>query len=144
MKKKIFAAAMALCLMAGTSVFAQQTRANRMPKERPTAEQMAQRMTDRMTQELKLTDAQTKQVYDLNLQQVKQMQEHRDQMRAARKAEAAKMKTILTSEQYEQWTEMEGPMYGAHKKACADGKRGDCKDGKKCPKERKCGKGGRR
>ena len=88
MKKKIFAAVTALCLMAGTSVFAQQQNKSDAPKERPTAEQMAQRKTDRMTEQLKLTEAQAKQVYAINLAQIKEMIAQREKMEAARKAEA--------------------------------------------------------
>lgn len=40
-------------------------------------EQMAQRMTERMQKELKLTDAQAKEVYNLNFQQIKEMQARR-------------------------------------------------------------------
>ena len=58
MKKKIFAVAAALCLMAGTGAFAQEAKPAAAPKERPTVEQMAQRMTERRQKELKLTDAQ--------------------------------------------------------------------------------------
>ena len=60
MKKRIFAVAAALCLLAGTGAFAQDSKKAPMMKERPTAEQMAQRMTERMQKELKLTDAQAK------------------------------------------------------------------------------------
>ena len=45
-------------MMAGTSAFAQQAETPRtMAKERPTPEQMAQRMTDRMAEKYELTDA---------------------------------------------------------------------------------------
>lgn len=37
------------------------------------------------------------------------MQAHRDQMRAARSAEAEKMKKILSTEQFMQWAQMQGP-----------------------------------
>ena len=107
MKKKIFAAVTALCLMAGTSVFAQQQNKPDAPKERPTAEQMAQRKTDRMTEQLKLTEAQAKQVYAINLAQIKEMIAQREKMEAARKAEAEKMKSILTTEQFMQWSQMQ-------------------------------------
>ena len=50
-------------------------------------EQMAQRMTERMQKELKLTDAQAKEVYNLNFQQIKEMQAMREKMREARKAD---------------------------------------------------------
>lgn len=46
-------------MLAGTSAFAQQTEAPRTKaKQRPTPEQMAQRMSDRMAQRYELTDAQ--------------------------------------------------------------------------------------
>lgn len=112
MKKRIFAAVMALCLMAGTGAFAQNQNRQRMRREMPTAEQMAQRKTDRMKEKLNLTEEQTRQVYDYNLQEIKQMQSMREQMRAARQAEAEKMKSILTPEQYKQWTEAQGPECG--------------------------------
>ena len=70
-------------------------------------EQMAQRMTERMQKELKLTDAQAKEVYNLNFQQIKEMQAMREKMREARKAEAEKMKSILTTEQFMQWSQMQ-------------------------------------
>lgn len=138
MKKQIFAAAMALCLMAGTSVFAQKQNRAPMPKERPTVEQMAQRMTERMTDQLNLTDAQAKQVYEINLGQIKQMQAQREQMRAARTAEAEKMKSILTTEQFVKWSQMQGPRPGEHhgKMAGRNGKH--CKDGKPCRKGNDC------
>jgi len=88
MKKRIFAVAMTLCRFAGTSAFAQDRRAPRT-KERPTAEQMAQRKTDRMVEKLNLNEDQSKQLYELNLQEVKDMQAQHERMRAARKAQAA-------------------------------------------------------
>lgn len=125
---------MALCLLAGGSALAQNAKRTPMTKERPTAEQMAQRMTDRMSERLDLTEAQTRQIYELNLQQMQQMQAHREQMIANRRAEAEKMKTILTAEQYEEWQQMQGPRCRQHREPC-------CKDGKKrscnepCPKK---------
>ena len=46
MKKRIFAVAAALCLLAGTGAFAQDSKKAPMMKERPTAEQMAQRILE--------------------------------------------------------------------------------------------------
>ena len=112
MKKRIFAVAAALCLMAGTGAFAQEAKPAAAPKERPTVEQMAQRMTERMQKELKLTDAQAKEVYNLNFQQIKEMQAMREKMREARKAEAEKMKSILTTEQFVQWSQMQAKRPG--------------------------------
>lgn len=152
MKKRIFAVAAALCLMAGTGAFAQEAKPAAAPKERPTVEQMAQRMTERMQKELKLTDAQAKEVYNLNLQQIKEMQAMREKMREARKAEAEKMKSILTTEQFMQWSQMQkqqmrmpgqrghGPQ-AMHKGK--DGKKqGECKANcdKPCPVRDKKGK----
>ena len=145
MKKKIFAAAMALCLIAGTSgAFAQDGKPEAARRERPTVEQMAQRMTERMEKELKLTEAQAKQVYDVNFQQIKEMMAQREKMQQARKAEAEKMKSILTTEQFVQWSQMQtqrpeqrghGPQMmhkGADKdKSCCD---------KPCPRKDRKGK----
>ncbi len=142
MKKTFFAAFMAFCLLAGSSAFAQQNRSAQAPKERPTAEQMAQHRTERMTKELGLNEAQAKQVYALNLQQAKAMEAKRDdkqadrqKMQTARQANDAQMKSILTADQYTKWSEMQN--------ARQDGKHGpkDCKSGK-CGKDSlKCGDG---
>ena len=137
MKKRIFAVAAALCLMAGTGAFAQEAKPAAAPKERPTVEQMAQRMTERMQKELKLTDAQAKEVYNLNFQQIKE---------AARKAEAEKMKSILTTEQFVQWSQMQAPRPGQRGHGPQMMKKGDRRGGgkeccdKPCPKKDKKGK----
>lgn len=68
---------------------------------------MAQRKTDRMTERLKLNESQAKQVYAINLAQIKEMIAQREKMEAARKAEAEKMKSILTTEQFMQWSQMQ-------------------------------------
>ncbi len=137
MKKSIFAVVATLSMMIGTGVYAQNTQQqSRMMKERPTAEQMAQRQTDRMKEKLALTDAQAKQIYAYNLQQIKEMQAQREQMRAARQAEAAKMKSILTDEQFEKWQEMQGCYKGHGKMQKGDGKAGKC-----CQNSKKGGKG---
>ena len=135
MKKRIFAVAAALCLMAGTGAFAQEAKPAAAPKERPTVEQMAQRMTERMQKELKLTDAQAKEVYNLNFQQIKEMQAMREKMREARKAEAEKMKS-----------QMQAPRPGQRGHGPQMMKKGDRRGGgkeccdKPCPKKDKKGK----
>lgn len=141
MKKSIVAAVMALCLLAGTSAFAQDAKTAPIHKETWTPEQMAQKKTDKMTEALKLDKKQSKQLYEYNLEQVKKMQSKKEQMHADRKAEAEKMKGILTPEQFTQWEQMQsermnkrgGPghkdgkgMGGHHK----DGKGGHHKDAK--------------
>jgi len=135
MRKSIFAAVTALCLMAGSEAFAQRAAKKPMTKQCPTVEQMAQRMTDRMSRELDLTEAQIKQVYEINLRQVQQMQALRRQMRESRQAEAEKMKGILSTEQFVEWARMQGPGPGAH-----HGKRMACGQGKACTDGPKCGK----
>lgn len=110
MKKQIFAFAMVLCLMTGTSAFAQKSEAAPQLKQMPTVEQMAQKKTERMTRELKLTDVQAKKIYDINLNEIKTMQTVRSQMREARTAEAEQMKSILNTEQFVKWAQMQdGP-----------------------------------
>lgn len=131
MKKQIFAAVTALCLMATTTLFAQEAKPKEEPKTPPTAEQLAERQTERMTQRLKLTDAQAKQVYQLNLDQIKQMQALREQMNKARMARADKMKSILSTEQFMQWSQMQGPRHGQCGKGMPmkHGKMGQCGNG---------------
>ena len=139
MKKQIFAAVTALCLMATTTLFAQESKPQAQPKTPPTAEQIAQRQTDRMTERLNLTEEQAKQVYEVNLARVKQMQAMREKMREARKAEADKMKSILTTEQFMEWSQMQGPRPGQqgkaphHMKGKKGPKHGDCP--KDCPRK---------
>lgn len=138
MKKQIFAAAMVLCLMATTTLFAQENKPQAEPKTPPTAEQLAQRQTERMTKQLNLSDAQAKQVYEVNLDQIKQMQDIREKMREARMAEADKMKSILSTEQFMQWSQMQGPRpgqpgNGPHMKHKKGPKQGDCP--KDCPRK---------
>lgn len=121
-------------MMAGTSAFAQQAETPRtMAKERPTPEQMAQRMTDRMAEKYELTDAQKRQVYDLSLQQVQSMQEHRRQMVAERKASDEKMKGILTDEQYKQWKDDQAKMMRSAKHDRDAKHYGKPRGGKKAP-----------
>lgn len=125
MKKRIFAVAAALCLLAGTGAFAQDSKKAPMMKERPTAEQMAQRKTERMTEKLNLSEKQSKQLYEVNLQDIKEMQAQAEQMRAYRKAQAEKMKGILTPEQFEQWKQMQGPRHGMNRGPRMKDGRGD-------------------
>ena len=133
MKKRIFAVAAALCLLAGTGAFAQDSKKAPMMKERPTAEQMAQRRTERMTGKLNLSEKQSKQLYEVNLQDIKEMQ-----------AQAEKMKGILTPEQFEQWKQMQGPRHGMNRGPRMKDGRGDkaaVREGRKCAPcagDRKC------
>lgn len=81
--------------------------------ERPSPEQRATKMTEKMAEELSLTADQKKQVLEINLAQAKKMdQERQDQMKAneARKAEMKKqdeqIKAVLTEEQLAKWEEI--------------------------------------
>lgn len=135
MKKRIFAAAVVLCLLAGTSAFAQDSKKVPMTKERPTAEQMAKGRTERMAEKLNLNETQSKQLYEINLQDIKDMQKQAEQMRANRKAQAEKMKGILTPEQFEQWKQMQDQRPGMNRgPQMKDGRGRDAgmRDGQKC------------
>lgn len=113
-----------------------------MMKERPTAEQMAQRRTERMTEKLNLSEKQSKQLYEVNLQDIKEMQAQAEQMRAYRKAQAEKMKGILTPEQFEQWKQMQGPRHGMNRGPRMKDGRGDkaaVREGRKCAPARGIG-----
>ena len=140
---------MALCLLAGTSAFAQDSKKAPADRERPTAEQMAQKKTERMAEKLKLDEAQSKKLYDVNLQEAKDMQVQAQKMHENRKAQAQKMKSILTPEQYEQWKQMQSQRPGMDRgQRMKDGKMHkegmrecpkcdkpcDAKDGEKCDK----------
>lgn len=141
MKKMIFAAFATLCLVAGTEVYAQQDQPQTKPAERPTVEQMARRMTDRMTDRLKLTDEQAEQVYAVNLERLQTMEAQREAMRAMCQAQAEKMKTVLTTEQFMEWSKMQAPKADGRRpgmdRKCPDS--GTCCD-KPCPRKEKKGK----
>ena len=130
MKKNIFAVAMTLGLILGMSASAQPAKPrNRKAMERPTVEQMARMKTDRMKEQLALSDAQAEQIYVYNLEQARQaaaryeafkakqkvVQEQREaerkarfeQFRAERKAEAAEMQRMLTPEQFAKWEQLQ-------------------------------------
>lgn len=150
MKKTIFAAFAALCMAAGTSAFAQPQRMERGPEagERPSVEQMAREMTDRMAERLKLTEKQSEHVYAATLEQLQTMEAHREAMRKARAEQAEKMKSILSTEQFMEWSKMQGPHPGARRgpqmmrkapegaPACREGA---CCD-RPCPREKMKGK----
>ena len=139
MKKQIFAALAAVCLMAGTSVMAQMPQ-KQMTKERPTAEQIAKRQTERMTEQLKLNDAQAKEVYNYTLERAKQMESKRGEMMDARKADEAKMQKILTPEQFTQWQQMQQKMQHMNKGGMKG--KAECAKDDSCPKDKKsCCKG---
>ena len=123
MKKIILGAA--ILFIATPAVFAQQA----IPKNnamtavhppRPTPEQHAQMMTDRMDKVLTLTAEQKKSMYDLNLKTVQQMDKMRAEMAQNHTSDKsgymtlmqtreAEIKKILNSEQYEKYKNTMGP-----------------------------------
>lgn len=109
MKKKILAVLTAAIVMAGSAV-AQPQRPDGGKREKPTPEQIAKRYTDRMTNDLNLTQEQAQKLYQINLTKVQQMQQKAEarkaEMAAERQKSEAEMKELLTPEQYQKWSEM--------------------------------------
>ncbi|HIP35714.1 MAG TPA: DUF4890 domain-containing protein [Crocinitomix sp.] len=71
-------------------VIAQEGNMDKNPKQL-TAEERAQKRTDKMTKQLELTEEQAKKVYEINLEHVKKM----DALKAERKAQNEKTKSEL-------------------------------------------------
>lgn len=146
--KKMIVAMAAMMLLIGTGAEAQGRR-DGMHAERPTPEQIAQKRTERMTKELSLNEEQAKQVYDLTFEQAQKgaqqrakaeaaMNERMERMKAAREADAQKMKMILTPEQYAKWEQMQADR---EKKCQRHGRKHnrDCKN--ECMPKKCCGNG---
>jgi pyruvate/2-oxoglutarate dehydrogenase complex dihydrolipoamide acyltransferase (E2) component len=62
-------------------------------------EERAQKITDRMTKNLDLSDDQAKDVYKINLEHVKKMEELRNQKKAQNEKTKAELDKVLTDEQ---------------------------------------------
>lgn len=113
MNKWIFATGMMVMISLSTM-------AQRKQGERPSAEDRAKRTTERMAEELALSDAQKKQILDINLEFAKKNEAEMAERKAemdARKAEMdakrtelkeqeAKIQAVLTEEQRTKWTEI--------------------------------------
>jgi Spy/CpxP family protein refolding chaperone len=104
MKKGLIAMMMALVSF---TAFAQRPDANATPEER------AKSQTASLTESLKLTEDQQKQVYTLNLERAKKMQEMRNsqnqdrsQMRTSIENFNKELAKVLTPEQQEKYTKM--------------------------------------
>lgn len=102
MKKSIFTVAMSLCLLVGTNAFARMQH-NRGQRGPVSIEQRANMKTERLQQQLGLSDEQAVKVYAVQLEQMRQQQALRRQMQALRQAEAEQMKAVLSAEQFELW-----------------------------------------
>lgn len=106
MKKILFLATTSLLFLT-VAVYAQQ----RAPREKPTPEQQATRMVERLNQELKLTDKQQTDLKTYFTASFKKRNEAfeknknnreviRTQMRKDRETTEAELKKVLTAEQY--------------------------------------------
>lgn len=106
MRKSLFAALAAVCMMTVTGASAQQrNRPAGMNSDggRPTTEEMARMRTERMAEMLSLDQAQSAAIYEQNLR----MAEVQQEMAGMRRAYAAKMKEVLTDAQYAKWQKMQ-------------------------------------
>ena len=107
MKKWMIAAA--LLVFSSLNVAAQQKQ-ERTPQN---PEQRAQAMTERMAEKLSLSEAQKKEIYQINLENAQKRQKEieaqkaeRDAKKAEMKAQEEKIKNVLTEEQRKQWEEI--------------------------------------
>ncbi len=96
---------LAILLMVGAEAVAQ----NRGGGERrpmPTAEEMAERKTGKMTEKLGLSPEQAARVGELNRQQAERRRAHRETMRQEQEAHQAALREVLTPEQYARWEQI--------------------------------------
>lgn len=106
-----------------TFSFGQQTE---NPDEKLTVEERATKHTTRMKEELTLTESQEKEIYQINVAHISQMDVYRqeqkalrEKMKAEREATKAKIKAVLTEEQrviFEQKEEERRKKKEEHKK----------------------------
>ena len=77
------------------------------PGKNMSPEEIAQKRSETLKAKLKLSDAQYSQVYDQILSNEKQIRTQREAMKKMRDENDAKMKSILTPEQYTQLKELQ-------------------------------------
>lgn len=102
------------------------------PESRKTPEERAKSLTDKMKEELVLTDAQYQPIYDLNLKYAKQNDEIAGssegkrakikQIRSAQSNKEEELKAILTEEQYQKYGAMKDELKSKAKEAYKKGK----------------------
>ena len=109
--------------MVGSVAFAQQSE-GRERGERPTAEQIAKRQTDRMKKALSLDEKQYAKVYKLNLKQAKRQAKMWRKSFEQQRAFKADVKLILTAEQFAKYEQGEKARREQWKRR-GEGKRGD-------------------
>ena len=104
MKKALLV--LAVCFLASFSAEAQRTD---RPKREFNPEKWAERITNRMTEELSLTEEQQKEVYALHLERMtdraEAMKAQMERMKAEQKETREKLEAILTPEQKAKWEE---------------------------------------
>ena len=102
---------MASALLVFTSLAAVAQQKHERTPQSP--EQRAQAITDRMAEKLSLTDAQKKEIYQINLentlkrhQEMEAQRSEREAKKAEMKAQEDKIKNVLTEDQRKQWEEI--------------------------------------
>lgn len=79
-------------------------------REMSTPEQKAERMTNRMAEQVDLSEEQKKEIYNINLQNAQNRQVEMEARRAEMEAKRAEMKSqieaVLTPDQKEKWEEV--------------------------------------
>lgn len=125
-----------VAMMVGSMVYAQQpeprTGTERgEQRERPTAEQIAKRQTDKMQKELGLNDEQYAKLYKLNLKQNKRQAKQWRKSMAQRESFREGLEQILTKEQYDKLKQARRKQWqGRHDKAKrGEGRRGEWRRG---------------
>ncbi|MFZ7115925.1 MAG: hypothetical protein ACO1G9_11135 [Bacteroidota bacterium] len=93
-------------------------------------EERAQKRAETLKAKLQLTDVQYNEVYTQLVSNEKRMQAQRDEMKKAREDHDAKMKSILTPEQYSQLKEMQ-----TQRREMMKGKRNRAGQSDEMPKE---------
>lgn len=134
---KNFAALTAMLFLALTTTFAQ--RGFDRQGERPTAEERAQRQTERLQEELKLSEEQTASVKAVNEKYAKKMEElwqnrpdereaMREQMQSLKAEREKEITAVLSEEQTQQWEALKAKkqkrFQEGRKKRKGKGKRG--------------------
>lgn len=122
MKKYMLALAATFVLLA-SPLYARQTEHTRKNGKRPSMEQIAGQRTERAARLMELTDAQRKQIYKINLKELKKSAPHIEQLRRIHADLAVDMKKVLTDEQYAAWSEARHPrrdkeLLPGHRRGC--------------------------
>ena len=104
------AAAVIVCLLSINLANAQEQK-----KEKPTPEERAEKITNKMDEKLSLTEGQKAKILEINKQTAAQhaalkeeMRLMRERMKALKQQTAANIESVLTEEQLVTWNEMKG------------------------------------